>query len=228
MRDFIDKNRGIFLVLVIFLVGLLVIGGTYAFFIYDVDVKNGNYISKTECFLINYSILNDDGTQKITGTLFPTIDSSGGLNGKVSLNVDNSCNISGTGSLYMHINNGTSTTLVQTVGAHCENATTLETLNQYKGSSSNCTSNNGKWVTNGTALKYAVYDSNNTSGAPLNTGYITSGDIGKDILIYTGFDVNHTVNDYYIYIWMDGYLMDEGYTNLPFGGYIHASVLQNQ
>lgn len=228
MREFINKNRGSFLVLIIVLVGLLVIGGTYAFFIYDADIQNGNYASKTECFLIDYDISNDDGTQKITGTLFPTAEISGGLSGKVSLNVDNSCNVTGTGSLYMHINEGTSTTLVQTVGAHCENTTTLETMNQYKDSSSNCTSNNGTWVTNGTALKYAVYDTNNASGTPLDTGYITSSDIGKDILIYTGFDVNHTVEDYYIYIWMDGYLMNEDYTNLPFGGYIHASVLQNQ
>ena len=63
-------------------------------------------------------------------------------------------------------------------------------------------------------------------------GYITAGDIGKDITIYNGssndgFTVNRTTSNYYIYIWMDGYLAGDGYENLPFGGSIHAQVVQS-
>lgn len=222
-----SKKRKILIIVLIIFLGLLILGGTYAFLSYALSVENGNYSGKVECFKINYSTLNEDGTEKITGTLFPSINASNGLSGMVSLGIDESCNVNATGSLYMHVSEGTSVTLLQTVREHCENSLTLETIDEYD-NSSDCTDANGIWVTNGTALKYAVYNNNSANGNPLDSGYITANDIGDDILVYTNFDVNYTMNSYYIYIWMDGYLMDDNYTNLPFGGYIHASISQNE
>ena len=130
--------------------------------------------------------------------------------------------------MYLNVDSGTSTTLVQTVADHCENKTTLETLNDYT-TSAECTADSSRmWVSTGTGLKYAVYSSVNATGTPLNVGYITSSDIGRDISIYSDFTVDKLASSYYIFIWMDGYITDSTYTELPFGGYIHASVLQNQ
>ena len=77
-------------------------------------------------------------------------------------------------------------------------------------------------------IKYAVYTNSNGTGNPVGVGYVTANDIDKDIPIYTGFTVDSTVRQYYIFIWMDGYVTDESHAELPFGGYIHASVMQSE
>lgn len=226
-----NKRKKILLVVGIILACVLVAGGTYAYLTFSVSVTNGTISGNVECFEIDYSILNDASatdSSQITGTLFPSKGASGGLSGKVSININASCNVTGTGTLYLNVDSGTSTTLVQTVADHCENKTTLETLNDYT-TSAECTADSSRmWVSTGTGLKYAVYSSADATGTPLNVGYITGSDIGGDIPIYSEFDVNSTVSSYYIFIWMDGYITDSTYTELPFGGYIHASVLQNE
>ena len=222
------KNKKIrIVILIVFLVLLAIAGGTYAFLTFSATVTNGNYNTKVECFNINYSIVNSDGTAKnITGTLFPSKNALGGLNGTVSLAIDNSCNITGTGNLYVHIDDTTSVDLLKTVAEHCENATTLETISD-KTEQSACTSAGGSWVSNGTGIKYAVYDNATATGTPLKKGYITQTDIGNDISIYSDFSITQTVVTYYIFIWQDGYITDDTYTALPFSGYVHAEVLQN-
>lgn len=167
-------------------------------------------------------------SNNITGTLFPSAGPSGGLSGRIKINVNESCNVTATGTLYLNVDSGTSTTLVQTVADHCENKTTLETLNDYT-TSAECTADSSRmWVSTGTGLKYAVYSNADATGTPLDVGYITNSDIGGDIPIYSDFTVDTTASSYYIFIWMDGYITDSTYTELPFGGYIHASVLQNE
>lgn len=223
-----NKRKKILLVVGIILACVLVVGGTYAYLTFSVSVTNGTISGNVECFEIDYSILNDDDSSQITGTLFPSAGPSGGLSGKVSININASCNVTATGTLYLNVDSGTSTALVQTVADHCEDKITLETLNDYT-TSAECTADSSRmWVSTGTGLKYAVYSSVNATGTPLNVGYITSGDIGRDIPIYSDFTVDKTASSYYIFIWMDGYITDSTYTELPFGGYIHASVLQNQ
>ncbi len=223
-----NKRKKILLVVGIILACVLVVGGTYAYLTFSVSVTNGTISGNVECFQIDYSILNDDDSSQITGTLFPSKGASGGLSGKVSININASCNVTATGTLYLNVDSGTSTALVQTVADHCEDKITLETLNDYT-TSAECTADSSRmWVSTGTGLKYAVYSSVNATGTPLNVGYITSGDIGRDIPIYSDFTVDKTASSYYIFIWMDGYITDSTYTELPFGGYIHASVLQNQ
>ena len=223
-----NKRKKILLVVGIILACVLVVGGTYAYLTFSVSVTNGTISGNVECFQIDYSILNDDDSSQITGTLFPSAGPSGGLSGKVSININASCNVTETGTLYLNVDSGTSTALVQTVADHCEDKITLETLNDYT-TSAECTADSSRmWVSTGTGLKYAVYSSVNATGTPLNVGYITNSDIGGDIPIYSDFTVDKTASSYYIFIWMDGYITDSTYTELPFGGYIHASVLQNQ
>lgn len=223
-----NKRKKILLVVGIILACVLVVGGTYAYLTFSVSVTNGTISGNVECFEIDYSILNDDDSSQITGTLFPSAGPSGGLSGKVSININASCNVTATGTLYLNVDSGTSTALVQTVADHCENKTTLETLNDYT-TSAECTADSSRmWVSTGTGLKYAVYSNADATGTPLDVGYITNSDIGGDIPIYSDFTVDTTASSYYIFIWMDGYITDSTYTELPFGGYVHASVLQNE
>lgn len=203
---------------------------------YLMDYVNGNSSECNNCDISGDGEVNGIDllrmkrclNNKITGTLFPSAGPSGGLSGRIKINVNESCNVTATGTLYLNVDSGTSTTLVQTVADHCENKTTLETLNDYT-TSAECTADSSRmWVSTGTGLKYAVYSNADATGTPLNVGYITSSDIGRDIPIYSDFTVDKTASSYYIFIWMDGYITDSTYTELPFGGYIHASVLQNQ
>lgn len=173
---------------------------------------------------------NGDGissASNLSGTLFPTTNITGGLFGSLAMGVNSACSITGTGTIYLHVGTESSTTLLRKTDGHCENASTLETISNYT-TSSECVSNNGKWVSDGSALKYAIYDNAAGTGVPLGVGYITGGDIGEDIPMYSGFAVNATSKRYYIFIWMDGSLTNEDYEDLSFSGYIHASVVQDK
>ena len=156
----IKNKKTVYLIVGVIIGILLIAGGTYAYITLAVNVTNGNYSSVTGCFDIDYNVTNEDGTLPIAGTMFPSSNPSGGLNGRVSLKVSNTCNVNGTGTLKLNVVNGNST-LLKTVSAHCENSKTLETLSTYTSSSTCTAQSNGVWVTSGTALKYAVYDSVN-------------------------------------------------------------------
>ena len=108
--------------------------------------------------------------------------------------------------------------------SYCESNITLERLTNYN--SSNCASNNGTWKSGGSPLKYAVYDNASATGTPLSKGYITSGNIGGDVTILNNISITSTQQYYYIFIWLDGYLTDSTYSNLPFSGYISAEAEQ--
>ena len=213
------RNKNIFLAIVVLLVGFLLAGGTYAYLTRTVNVTNGNINAVTTCFDIDYM-----DTNQITGTLFPSANPSKGLSGMVSLKVNSSCDLNGIGTIYIHANSGTSTKFTTTAIAHCENPVTLESLPTYVNSNT-CTSNNGIWVTNGKPLKYAIFDNSAGSGNPLDVGYFSS--IGNDIAVYRTFMVTSTQVNYYLFLWLDGYLTDNTYTNLSFNGYISVSAIQD-
>lgn len=179
------------------------------------------------CLSGNANLIIPTGANNLSGTLFPTTNITGGLFGSLAMGVNSACNITGTGTIYLHVGTESSTTLLRKTDGHCENASTLETISNYT-TSSECVSNNGKWVSDGSALKYAIYDNAAGTGVPLGVGYITGGDIGEDIPMYSGFAVNATNKRYYIFIWMDGSLTNEDYEDLSFSGYIHASVVQDK
>jgi len=207
------------------LLGLILLGGTYALLVFGLNVINGNYIGNSTCFNVNYSIENEDGSMDITGTLMPSKKPTGGLNGKVSIGIDPDCNVDARGNIYFNINNVSEKTsiLTQTVKEHCENSRTLETLVNYKNETS-CTTSGGVWVTDGSALKYAVYEG--TEANPSSVGYIKSSS-GKTTL-YDSFEVKEQLVDYNIYIWLDCHLIDNTYASIPFSGYISADVTQTE
>ncbi len=202
---------------------------------YTIGIINENYvyydyngdgiINNTDYLQFNGCLMNRINIGDLRGTLFPSTEITGGLFGSLAMGVNSACNITGTGTIYLHVGTESSVTLLRKTDGHCENPTTLETLTSYT-SSNECLTDGNKWVTDGSALKYAVYDNAAGTGVPLSVGYITGGDIGEDIPLYTGFDVNSTNNRYYMFIWLDGNLTNEDYEDLPFSGYIHASVVQ--
>lgn len=211
-------------IIVLFLVCLLVVGGTYAYIILPVTVTNGNYNAATTCFSIDYSATNDNGTLPITGVLFPSSGPSGGLFGKVAMKVNSSCKVNGKGTVTLNVTTG-SDKLFQTVGGHCENSKTLKTMVNYTTSSNCAAQTNGLWVTDGNALKYAIYNTNSISSStvPLKVGYVNKT---GSIVLYNNFDITSTQVNYYIYIWLDGNISDNSYANLSFNGYISASANQ--
>lgn len=215
------RNKNIILAIVVLLVGFLLAGGTYAYLTRTVNVTNGNINAVTTCFDIDYT----DNTDQITGTLFPSTGPNKGLGGSVTIKVNNACDLDGAGTLYLHVNSGTSTKFGTIVDAHCENARTLETLPQYTTQSA-CTQNGGSWKTSGTPLKFAVYDNNSFTGNPLAVGNFYNQLIGNEAPFYSNFVVTKTAKTYYIYVWLDGYLTDNTYTNLPFSGNIRAEAIQ--
>lgn len=215
----VSNRRNIFLLLGILLLGLLVVGGTYAVLSVSlpVIVTNGVYEHTIECFDIEY-----DTGGSIIGTLFPSSASTGGLSGSLSVGIKDTCDVLGTGSLNLivHSDSDKNGILTQVVDAHCENSSTLETLTSYTDSSS-CTSAGGIWVDNGTALKYAVFVGTNT--VPSSVGYINS--VGSTINIYNNFSVS-TLEEYTVNVWLDGNLSDNTYANISFSGEIATTVTQ--
>ena len=189
------------------------------------DLNGDGIINNPDVSQFRACVRNLVNKGDLTGTLFPTTNITGGLFGSLAMGVNSACNITGIGTIYLHVGTESSVTLLRKTDGHCENPTTLETLTSYT-SSNECLTDGNKWVTDGSALKYAVYDNAAGTGVPLSVGYITGGDIGEDIPLYTGFDVNSTNNRYYMFIWLDGNLTNEDYEDLPFSGYIHASVVQ--
>lgn len=191
----------------------------------EITMKDSILFSRCLINIENPGTWNTEAAGNLGGTLFPSTEITGGLFGSLAMGVNSACNITGTGTIYLHVGTESSVTLLRKTDGHCENPTTLETLTSYT-SSNECLTDGNKWVTDGSALKYAVYDNAAGTGVPLSVGYITGGDIGEDISLYTGFDVNSTNNRYYMFIWLDGNLTNEDYEDLPFSGYIHASVVQ--
>ncbi len=109
--------------------------------------------------------------------------------------------------------------------AYCENTVTLQRMLDYTTESA-CITAGGSWKTGGSPLKYAVYDNNALTGLPLSVGYITSADINTDKTIYDNFIIDSNQAYYYIFIWIDGYLVDNAVNDLPFSGSISASANQ--
>ena len=221
MENNIKKN--VLLIITVLLVGLGIAGGTYAWFSNAVSVTNGNYATDTHCFNITYT----DNTDQITGTMFPSSNAGGGLSGSISFKRSTSCATNGRGTFYLHVDSDTSTILTSTVAAHCENKYTLETIGEFN--SSDCANNpdNAVWVTNGTALKYAIYDSTARNHL-YAAGYIDSSFIGQDKAIHTDFSINNTQKTYYLYIWLDGYVSDNTYTDLPFSATSKLMAMQTK
>ena len=253
-----DMKKNIILAIFVIFGGLMIAGGTYAWLTNTVSVTNGVHNVGMHCFLIDYNINNVSGGQDITGTLFPSENASGGLNGRVGLKTSSSCDVNGEGTLKLHVNAANNALLTNsssycesrktmepiteittkadcdTAGerwrgygdSYCENPNTLARLVDYTDQSS-CTNNGGVWRTGGSPLKYAVYDNASATGTPLSVGSIVSADVGNDKVILEGISINSTQKYYYIYVWLDGYLIDDSVAEFTFNAYISASAVQS-
>lgn len=229
----VSKKYTIFVILGILLISLLIAGGTYAYLFFGVEITNKNVIGSTTCFNVIYDEDNGNDGTPINGMLLPSSVPSGGLSGKITIGMDADCNIDSYGNFYLNIDTG-SDILFQPVGPHCENSQTLRTLFDYTEQATCEAQSNGKWVTNGTALKYAIYTTGTVTSTsiPIKTGYISTDGTST---IYENFVISNyhgsnsavdTVTDYYVYIWLDGNLSDNSYANQSIVGDISATVSQ--
>lgn len=216
MKEKIENNKLLFMILGIVFLTVLVVSGTYAVIVFGANVADGEYDFETDCFDVDFSSTN------ISGVLWPRISPSNGLHNSITMKISDSCNVFGTGKLDINVDNSTSSKYFETVAPHCENANTLETFDLYT-SSSDCTSHGGIWVTNGTALKYSIYDNSTATGNPLDSGYINS----YGFLYSDEFDLNdHTPRNLYLFIWLDGWLVDNDYADLSFLATLNAEAKQ--
>ncbi len=163
------KKKNIILIIAVFFVGIALAGGTYAYLTSTLNVTNGNYNTITGCFDITYNINNVTSGQDITGTMFPSSGPSGGLSGRVGIKTTNACNINGTGELKLHINSGTSSSLMSPSQSYCEDRRTLEAMSGVTTEAA-CDTAGGRWRGYGDA-----YCENNATLQRL-TDYTTQSD----------------------------------------------------
>ena len=216
-----NVKKSILLSLAIIMFGVLVAGGTYAYFTVAFDATNSNIVTSTTCFSVNYT----DNTDQITGTLFPSAGPAKGLVGSITYQANQTCGVNGRGTFKLIVANGTSNVLTAPVAPHCENKYTLETVKDYNYFDCTNDQDNLVWVTNGTALKYAIFDSSQRTHI-YKAGYIDDTFIGTEKIIHSDFSVNATSKSYYLYIWLDGHTTDNTYTNLPFSATSRLEVAQ--
>lgn len=219
-----DKKKLIGLIIGIILFAALIVGATFAWLTYAINVTNGNYNVETSCFDVNY----ENGAD-ISGTLNMVANPLNGRSTTISMGINEGCNVNAKGKIELVINS-ISSKLYETTTAHCENALTLETLLNYPNQTT-CETNSGETVTNLTrvwttdaALKYAIYEEN-FSGEPIKVGHINQST--GTIILLDDFQLNvGSSTKYYISIWLDGNIADSQYVNQSFSGYIKASAIQ--
>ena len=212
-----EKKKTFLLIIGVLLFGMLLVGGTYAYLVFAVNTTNDSYSTKTTCFNIYYDDVSSNATS-ISGTLFQSSTPQGGLSGTVDIGIDSTCNIDGIATLTLNITS-LDDKFKERIDAHCEDASTLATLNSYETLSECIAVDNTKWATNGRALKYAVYNGD----TPVSVGYVNRTD---KIKIYDDFELVKGSVSYTVYVWLDGNLADNSYANLSFNGTITASATQ--
>lgn len=218
-----SKKKRIIIIISIITFAMLLVGGTFAWLIFDGALVFGNSQAQSSCFVIDYDYTNDDGTMDLSGTLMQTSVPKTGLSGKVQLGIHPDCSDTmGEGTIYLNVASADNPLLQPVAKAHCENPLTLQTMKNYTTSSA-CTSAGYTWVSNKPALKYAVYEDIDSN--PVSVGYINKT---GDITLYDGFTIYGSKIPYYIYIWLDGELANNSYMNVNFTGNIHLEVNQTE
>lgn len=140
-----DRNIKILIIASIAIIGISIMGGTYAYLTMGVNVVNGTYNNVgTYCLDINYSVNNVDNTQDITGTLFPSGTINKGLNGRVGIKTASGCAPTAKGLLKLHVDGSTDPQLTTPASSYCESRSTLEPLTEYTTESA-CTTAGGRW-----------------------------------------------------------------------------------
>ena len=219
--DEMNKKKLIGSIIGIILFAILIAGATFALLASSsVIVTNGIYNATTVCFDIDYS---NGGV--IDGELYYLANPTTGLNTSITMGINSSCDISGTATIYLNVSEDVDGILINQVYPHCESEVNLSTLLDIADQTT-CENNDNIWVTNGTALKYAVYSTNNpgVNTVPLSQGYINQS---GDIAIYENIPLSEgSTTTYYIHIWLDGALATYEYSGKYFSGYFHTITTQ--
>lgn len=187
------KKKNIILSIVVLLIGLFVVGGTYAWLTATMEVTDGNYAIGSDCFLVDYDINNGDNTQNITGTMFPSFIASKGLNGRVGLKINNSCNMYGTGTIKLHVDSSVDSKLTTGISSYCESKKTLEKIDGINTKEA-CDNANGNWM--GYSDSYCenpntlerIKEYTNQSDCESNNGSWTSGGSPLKYAVYNTSD----------------------------------------
>ena len=96
-----NRKKYLLLVLTFIIVGILMIGGTYAWLSFGASV-NGSVTSNSACFCTNYNYTNADGSStNIGGNLMQTSVDKNGLSGKVAMSLNTGCNYLSVGYIYI-------------------------------------------------------------------------------------------------------------------------------
>lgn len=107
------KRKYIILVVGIISLGLLLTGGTYAFLSLTATVANATYNATSTCFIVDYSVTNNDNTLPIDGVLFQSSTPKGGLSGSVTMNINSRCSVTGTGTISLNVGTATGSKLFE-------------------------------------------------------------------------------------------------------------------
>ena len=207
-----NKKKLLMLIVAVVVSVVFLSGTTFAFLIFGNATILGHASFKSECFVVDYGIENDDGTFDITGTLLQTGGPKTGLSGKVEVSVKEECSVVGEGAIILNVLSAdypllhsvdycqnpntlervkdyTSSSSCESAGYrwvkkdHCENQHTLQTMKNYT-TESDCESAGYMWVRNKSALKYAVYEDLNSY--PIAVGYVSKA--GR-INLHAGIDL---------------------------------------
>ena len=190
------KNKNILIIVAIALIGLTLVGSTYAYLTFSLDITNDNYNNiSTHCFGITYNVNNVDGSTDITGTLFPSSAPTKGLNGRVGFSSDETCSITGLGTIKLNIASTTSSTLTTPASSYCESRSTLEPMTEYTTESS-CNEAGGRWRGYGDAYcenpntLVRMEDYTTESECTTNSGSWVTGGSPLKYAVYTSTDAN--------------------------------------
>ena len=108
-----SKNKYIILIILVIAFGLGLTGVTYALLTRAVGVIGGNYNTITSCFIVNHSANVSTNKLPVNGYLFQSSTPKGGLLSTITLNIDSSCSVVARGSIYLMVEEGTSSKLLE-------------------------------------------------------------------------------------------------------------------
>lgn len=106
------KYKNIILIVAVFCLGLLLVGGTYAFLTFSANVTNATYNVTSTCFDIDF-----ETGEAITGTLVQSSTPHGGLSGVVRMNIKEECRTSGRGTLTLDVASEEGSSILLSEGA---------------------------------------------------------------------------------------------------------------
>jgi len=101
------KHKYLILVIGIISLGLLCVGGTYAYLSFAATVTNATYNGATTCFTVDY----EEG-DAITGTMFQSSTPKGGLSGSVTMNINADCSVTAKGTITLNVGSSTGSILL--------------------------------------------------------------------------------------------------------------------